>query len=241
MWSATEAKKGNTSGFDLQLPSFSLSPSPVIQHIAEGLLNLPRLFEVYADDDALAFSVETLPFVDKDSLHAMLAHATGEAAMEDDQASRHSATSSPSVPLRRLSSNSIASLGKIGASPAPEADLSSNLSPEMVSATWLSSLTLSLLSHFTTDILPSIRSLSTSGCAQLASDLAYLSNIVRALNVEWDDLERWKEAVEESDEDGKKKWDAKRTEFRLGGRREAGYEVWETVAKMRGWLDGGSS
>jgi len=110
-------------------------------------------------------------------------------------------------------------------------------SSEMVSSTWLNSLTLSLLSHLTSVILPSIISLSSSGCAQLASDLAYLSNIVHALNVEWDDLERWKEVVEMSDEDGKKTWEAKRAESRLGGRQEVGYEVWEFAAKMRGWLD----
>jgi hypothetical protein len=34
-----------------------------MQRLAEGLLNLPRLFEVYAEDDALAFGVALLPYV----------------------------------------------------------------------------------------------------------------------------------------------------------------------------------
>jgi conserved oligomeric Golgi complex subunit 7 len=238
-WSATAPKKATTGAFDLQLPSFSLSPSPTIQRVAEGLLNLPRLFEVYADDDALAFSVESLPFVDKESLQALLAGSGGppELTFEDDHTSRPSAASTPSIPLRRLSSNSMTSTTKQVTPAAADLRILATLSPELVSSTWLNSLTLSLLSHLTSVVLPSIDSLSSSGCAQLASDLAYLSNIVRALNVEWDDLERWREAVEVSDEEGKKKWDAKRAEFRLGGRREAGYEVWEFVAKMRGGWD----
>ena len=236
IWSA-ETKKANANAFDLQLPSFSLSPSPTIQRVAEGLLNLPRFFEVYADDDALAFSVESLPFVDKASFQALLASpaSTTELALDDDHSSRPSAASSPSVHLRRLSSNSITSIPRQG--PAVDQRVPAALSPELVSSTWLNSLTLSLLSHLTSVVLPDIFPLSSSGCAQLASDLAYLSNIVHALNVEWGDLERWKEAIEASDEEGKKTWDAKRAESRLGGRREAGYEVWESVAKMRGWPD----
>ena len=97
----------------------------------------PSVFEVYAADDALGFSIETLPFVDADS--------TGE------------------------------------------------LSAEIVLSTWVSSLSLSLLAHLTGTILPQIRNLSTSGAAQLGSDLGYLSNAVKALDVEWEDLEKWRE------------------------------------------------
>ncbi|PAV15149.1 component of oligomeric golgi complex 7 [Pyrrhoderma noxium] len=61
----------NNATSEVVIPTFSLSPTPTIQRIAEGLLNLPRLFEVYADDDALAFSIETLPFVDSKSLLAL--------------------------------------------------------------------------------------------------------------------------------------------------------------------------
>ena len=125
---------------ELQVPSFSLGPTETIARVSEGLLNLLRVFEVYAADDALGFSIETLPFVDAES--------TGE------------------------------------------------LSAEIVLSTWVSSLSLSLLAHLTATILPRIRNLSTSGSAQLSSDLAYLSNAVKALDVEWEDLEKWREKID---------------------------------------------
>jgi hypothetical protein len=48
------------------LNQFSKSPTEAISKLGEGLFNLPRLFEIYTtvDEDALAFSLETLPFVD---------------------------------------------------------------------------------------------------------------------------------------------------------------------------------
>jgi hypothetical protein len=39
------------------VPTFSLSPSEVAHRVGDGLLNLPRLFEVYAEDDALGFEL----------------------------------------------------------------------------------------------------------------------------------------------------------------------------------------
>ncbi|KZT51399.1 hypothetical protein CALCODRAFT_136608 [Calocera cornea HHB12733] len=184
VWSATKDQRSK-GAFDLNIPTFSLSPTPIVARVAEGLLNLPRLFEVYADDDALAFSIETLPFVDGDSLDAL---------------GRESPVGEP---LSRVQSH------VSGAAPPSEvpgpAETPIVLSAEMVSSTWLSSLALSLLAHLTADILPTIPALSPTGTAQLASDLSYLSNIVRALNVEWDDLERWKELAELSDEEGKER------------------------------------
>ena len=102
------------------------------------------------------------------------------------------------------------------------------LPPKMVVSAWLSSLTLSLLSHLTAQVLPSIRTLTSPGPEQLASDLGYLSNVVRALNVEWGELERWKEVVEMDDEAGKAK--AKEE----GASSE---EVFSTVARLRGWTE----
>ncbi|PLW25672.1 hypothetical protein PCANC_24689 [Puccinia coronata f. sp. avenae] len=48
------------------LNQFSKSPTEAISKLGEGLFNLPRLFKIYTtvDEDALAFSLETLPFVD---------------------------------------------------------------------------------------------------------------------------------------------------------------------------------
>ena len=96
----------------------------------------------------------------------------------------------------------------------------------MVVSTWLSSLTLSLLSHLTAQVLPSIRTLTSPGPEQLASDLGYLSDVVRALNVEWGDLERWKGVVEMDEEAGKAK-----------AKEEGRDEVFCTVARLRGWTE----
>ena len=62
-WGSTGDLKLNNSAGDL---TFSLSPSDTVQRLAEGLLNLPRLFEVYAYDNALAFSLQTLPNVESE-------------------------------------------------------------------------------------------------------------------------------------------------------------------------------
>ncbi|KIY74404.1 hypothetical protein CYLTODRAFT_439299 [Cylindrobasidium torrendii FP15055 ss-10] len=63
LWTAVDEVKpsANPKEVKLHIPSFSLDPSDNMKRVAEGLLNLPRLFEGYGDDDALAFSLDTLP------------------------------------------------------------------------------------------------------------------------------------------------------------------------------------
>ncbi|KAI0315113.1 oligomeric Golgi complex subunit 7 [Amylostereum chailletii] len=82
LWSAPTDPKQKRSGTgasnQVQVPTFSLSPSEIIQHVAEGLLNLPRLFEVYQDDDVLSFSLDTLPFVDAQLLDSLAEQAAAE-------------------------------------------------------------------------------------------------------------------------------------------------------------------
>lgn len=202
-WTATAAEiKAQTSSaaaFDMQMPKFSLSPTETISRVGEGLFNLPRLFEVYAADDALTFSIETLPFVDADSLLRSL----GVEPMP-----------SPPLALKSTKRGGFLDVGggyvdaasggtAVGAtrsvspnrSVRPPAELP-NLSAETVISTWLSSLTLSVISHLTSNVLPSIPRLSAHGAAQVSSDLAYISNVASALDAEGDDLERWREACE---------------------------------------------
>lgn len=228
-WTSQQRAKPRGAPYELQVPTFSLSPTTTIQRVAEGLLNLPRMFELHADDDALAFSIETLPFVDKDSLDRLLAGG-GASDGEGD-----APDVSPRPRRRRLSSTSSATSG--GTAPhiniPPPPTTTFVLTPEMVSSTWLSSLTLSLLSHLTTNILPAIRILSQDGAAQLASDLGYLTNIVRAMNVEWDELDRWRELGELSDEDGRK---------RVKELIAAGEDMeppLRAISRMRGWTSPG--
>lgn len=187
IWSQPD--KPNRRG-DLQVPTFSLSPTDTLARVSEGLLNLLRVFEVYATDDALAFSIRTLPFVDGDLIEEMAQTVAGS------------------------TSNGAAS---------------PNMGAEAVLSTWVSSLSLSLLSRLTKTILPRIRQLTNGGAAQLASDLAYLSNAVRALDVEWDELERWKDASgTESEEEYKRK-------FRQVREAGEGEEIWRKVGILRGW------
>jgi hypothetical protein len=160
------AKRG-----ELSIPTFSLSPTDVIVRVSEGLLNLLRVFEVYASDASLSYSIETLPFVDP----SMFANIAGDSVNEQSRADK------------LVSPTSLTHTTSTSAPPA--------LSPETVLSTWISSLTLSLLAHLSSITLSSIRSLSNSGAKQLEADLDYLSNAVRALDVEWEELEKWKEGV----------------------------------------------
>lgn len=195
LWSATPAEQSKRG--DLQVPTFSLSPSDIVQRLAEGLLNLPRLFEVYADDDALSFSLETLPYIDTDLMKGL-----SEADATEPVPPGH---------MRRAS--------------LMQSIKPSSLSPEAVSSAWLSSLGHSILSHLTATVLPKIRTLTPTGAAQLSSDLGYLSNIVRAINVEYEDLDRWKDYVSMGEEEGRN----------MLLEKESGDSVLIQVARMRGW------
>ncbi|KAF8259921.1 Golgi complex component 7-domain-containing protein [Lactarius quietus] len=166
---------GGGATIDAAVPTFSLSPSEAMQRAAEGLLNLPRLFEVYADDDVLSFSIETLPHVDAALLESLAEPSAGEPP--------------PSIHARRAST----------ARPPP----TSAFTPEAITSIWLSSLSLSLLEHVTEKVLPSIGSLTNAGAAQLSSDLGYLGNIVNAVGVESKELGRWMEVVGMDDDTGK--------------------------------------
>ena len=166
---------GGGATSDAAVPTFSLSPSEAMQRAAEGLLNLPRLFEVYADDDVLSFSIETLPHVDSALLESLAEPTTGEPPS--------------SIHVRRASTTR----------PPP----TSAFTPEAIASVWLSSLSLSLLEHVTERVLPAIGSLTNAGAAQLSSDLGYLGNIVNAVGVESKELGRWMEVVSMDEDTGK--------------------------------------
>ena len=180
VWSQQDVQKSKHSGgatHNLQMPTFSLSPSETVQRIAEGLLNLPRLFEVYADDDALSFSLNALPFVNAETIKLISEQSEVSAAP-------------PTMHRRRSSLTTTAKQHRID--------------PEVVSSAWLFSLGKGFVDHIVVDILPQIPSLSKPGTTQLASDLEYLSNIVRVLNVESEDLEEWRRCLAMDEEEGSK-------------------------------------
>ncbi|KAF8639492.1 hypothetical protein AX17_001397 [Amanita inopinata Kibby_2008] len=194
IWTSSDEQSSNRMQ-SLRIPTFSLSPSDTVQRVAEGLLNLPRLFEVYADDDALSFSLGSLPFVDSDTIK-LISEQTEVAA-------------TPPMHRRRSSVTSVKQ---------------QTIDPEIVSSTWLLSLGKGLLYHITTDVLPQLPALSAGGVAQLASDLEYLSNIVRALNVENEGLEKWRRGLVMDEEEGRKL-------FKQG----SGHSVLQHIARLRGW------
>ncbi|KAM0750371.1 hypothetical protein T439DRAFT_381067 [Meredithblackwellia eburnea MCA 4105] len=204
----------------VSVPEFSLSPTETISKVGEGLFNLPRLFEVYAEDDALAFEVEELPFIEKARLW--------EFAQVEDEGG-HKRGLSTSVAEAGLASPSLSTSGSKRPPPPPQQI--PHLSTETVIATWLASLTLSLLSHLTTSILPTISKLSKHGAKQLASDLDYLINVARTLDVEEgeavDNVRWWKEALEsegrlDSESSAERDWS------------KGEKEVWDAVAaKLR--------
>jgi len=226
VWSSSKPAPSRLPGgtgalTEIQVPVFSISPSDTVQRVAEGLLNLPRLFEVYADDDALAFSIETLPFVDEDLLKSVT-----EQSYSEGHPHPPSGPPTPGIHHSRRTP-SIALKAPPAALTIPAYTAPAVLSPEAVSAAWLSSLALSLLTHLTGSVLPRIKTLTSTGATQLSSDLGYLSNVVQALNVRSVDLEKWKDSSELTDEDGRRQ--ARDREVVTGD------QIFLTVAKMRGW------
>lgn len=222
MWSTPDAQARGKGAFDLSIPVFSLSPSDIMSKVGEGVFNLPRLFEVYANDVALGVSIETLPFVDTDSLKALLYPAPPLTPLISSSP-RHLRRTSGDPDLASLSPSPSLTFPVLTIPTSPVQ--TTTLSAETVISTWLSSLTLSLLSHLTTKVLPAIPTLSKSGAAQLAADLGYISNVARALDVEaGEELDWWREATE-IDEGGWRSRDAD-----LGGK-----ELWAKIGKMRGW------
>jgi len=176
LWSAPgdPKSKSSTKENELQVPTFSLLPSEVMQKVAEGLLNLPRLFELYADDDALSFSPGTLPYLDFEMLKDFTEHTAPDIPTGGGHIRRASVSFTPKTTI---------------------------VDPEAISSAWLLSLGHTFLAHVVQEVLPKISSLSISGAAQLASDLEYLGNIVRALNVESEALTKWRMYSEMDEED----------------------------------------
>ena len=174
---------------ELHVPTFSLSPTDTISTVTEGLLDLLRVFEGFAHDEGLGFSLGTLPHVNLELLQSM-----SQAAQEEDTGRpQHYRTISTVGAFTGIN-------GKLGLSKSPGSatiPLESTLPQEVVLSTWVSSTTSSLLDRFTSKILPEIkRPLTNHGATQLATDLSYLGNATRAMDVESQHLECWRESCE---------------------------------------------
>ena len=187
LWSAARVQDAVPGMAGVVVPTFSLSPSEVAHRVGDGLLNLPRLFEVYAEDDALGFELGGLTAADGGRTETTTTAMGAEETDERGQGQVHS--------------------------------------PEAVTAAWLSSLGRATVVHLTRDVLPQIKTLSVAGAAQLSADLGYLETIARALGVEKSDLERWKELVGMTDEEGRAALASDDGTDKIG----------QMVARMRKW------
>lgn len=247
IWSASD-QLSQRKAYDFALPTFSLSPTPTMQKVCDALMALPRMFEDYAvDDEALSFSIETLPFVERDlalkDYLEWVSHSQespAEANQKRSPRTKRRSVSSPTVRRLSISGSNIAQANPLFESKAPP------LSVEMVSSAWLSSITYSLLSYLTRNTLPMVRALSPTGAAQLAYDLGSLSNIARALNAEWEELEIWRECCELNNEEGRKRWLASQgvSAFAQGVVSNPSVDsdsILRLVARLRGWISSDSS
>lgn len=158
IWSQTEAElqraqqAQSLSTIDLKiLDQFSKSPTELISKLAEGLFNLPRLFEIYTtvSEDGLSFSMSSLRFV-----RSMMIGGGGGGGGE---------------------------------------------SSEMVISTWLTSLTLGVVDILVEEVLPKVVGQRPVAIGQLVIDLDYLINVVKALDVESDLLERFRDRISGGD------------------------------------------
>jgi len=239
VWSSTGQQGQKQRAYEFSVPTFSLSATPIMQRVCDGLRALPRMFEDYAgDEEALGFSLETLPFIERDpGLKEYLERSAPGLNMTTDRNAR----SPPHSKRLSMSSPSFHRLALPGASPTSATNAKPPaLSADIISSAWISSMTLKLLSHFTGNVLPQIRTLSIPGAAQLAYDLEDLCNIARALNADWEDLERWRECCEMSNEEGRRRWLAVQgvSAFAQGSAAAQDLDsdgIIKLVARMRGW------
>lgn len=173
---------------ELHVPTFSLSPTDIISTVTEGLLDLLRLFEGFANDEGLGFSLGTLPHVNIELLQSMTQAVQDEAAARPHHHRTISTVGSFTAMNEKLG---------LSKSPGHTTPIESTLPQEVVLSTWVSSTTSSLLDQFTGKILPEIkRPLTNHGALQLATDLSYLGNATRAMDVESQHLECWRESCE---------------------------------------------
>ncbi|SJX65522.1 uncharacterized protein SRS1_16148 [Sporisorium reilianum f. sp. reilianum] len=233
--------------YDLAMPKFSLSPTEAMARIGEAMLNLPRLFEGYADEVLLFClnnaSKEAGKEANKDEpepthgRHPTMAGALSSADASERSTMHRQAFSTAAVPLLDTT-----------AAAAHDSDASE----AGVLSQYLHSLLTLFLTRLLTSTLPALPRLTDIGAAQLAADLDYLSNISSVIYSESEAILRfWKKAAELSNEVGR----TLVAEYVAGAAAKgasgkAGLEEWgeeqveslarseafRCVARLRGWM-----
>ncbi|KAJ9123269.1 hypothetical protein QFC22_001467 [Naganishia vaughanmartiniae] len=188
VWSQQDKQQRRAPGMpNLQVPTFSRSPTDEITRVTETVLGVLRVLEVCVseEDGIMGWELGKLEGVQEEMLREALQmrDEEGSGSLED--------MTGGSLNAKALFPTTHHSLS------LPQTPVEKPIPAELVQHAWITSLTLTLLGHVTRDVLPSFTPpLTTTGSAQLSADLGYLSNAMRALDVETADMERWRRAVD---------------------------------------------
>ncbi|CAG8516073.1 7328_t:CDS:2 [Ambispora leptoticha] len=165
VWKAAPESTKQRSVLNLEIPTFSLSPSEYITRIGEHLLTLPQQFEVYADDKSLAFSISSLPYNDDT-----------EDFVDDDKIETMTITQKSTEQKSPLISN-------LESDTAQNTEQQENVKETItVTHAWITSIARGTMFALVEKIL-SIPQLSKHGTRQLLTDLGYLTNVLSALDI----------------------------------------------------------
>ncbi|CAG8448944.1 14319_t:CDS:1 [Acaulospora morrowiae] len=186
------------SPFNLEMPTFSLSPSEYITRVGEHLLTLPQQFEVYADDKSLAFSIRSLPYSDEVPMQPIDNKEEGEkrditieefVTTNDSKASVDVESLQPSITIASENGATLAiDEDKINTNLSVISNSSSQLidqeemSTEEVTHAWITSVARGTM-HALLERILAIPQLSSHGTQQLLTDLGYLTNVLSALDI----------------------------------------------------------
>ncbi|WFD02659.1 hypothetical protein MOBT1_001340 [Malassezia obtusa] len=154
---------------EVQIPSFSRSPTEAMVRLGEGLLNLPRLLEALVERECPAFAhaVDALPYASEDA--------------------------EPRAPPRATGAHRVLSLSLL--TPSPEAAAAPTAyTAEHVLSLWLRSLASTLLAELH-EKLPRMARDARCDRAQLAADVEYLGTIASALNASSPALREWAQVL----------------------------------------------
>ncbi|KAI9286642.1 Golgi complex component 7-domain-containing protein [Umbelopsis sp. AD052] len=167
----------------IELPQFSQAPSEYITRVGEQLLVLPQQFEVYADDEALAFMIDKLPHIQKDQ------PVDQETSSQDETADQVNVEFDNGVNTAEDMEASVYS-EHITASPPPLSGVSERpISPqedllaEVILQKWTLAICHGTMQSLVDHISADIRALSPQGSQQLRVDIEYLVNVLSALDV----------------------------------------------------------
>lgn len=219
IWSQQEKQQRRAPGMpNLQVPTFSRSPTDEITRVTETVLGVLRILEVCAgeDDSIMSWQIGKLEGVQEEMLLEVMQSQEASGGDALGVGTQESMNAKALFPTTHHSLSSIET-------PQPVA-----IPQELVLQAWITSLTMTLLGHVTRDILPAFpRPLSSTGVSQLSADLGYLSNAMRALDVESPDMERWRRALDCASES-----DLAEAARDMG---EEARNIVKQVQEMRGW------